>query len=91
MNEWTAERFLHHVSEIAERMRVAANEHCRPSALFKPAVSRDGDQWCALYGENLMEGVAGFGDTPNQACVNFDIAWLNERATSTVPASEVEK
>lgn len=27
----------------------------------------DGDMWCALLGENLQEGVAGFGDTPQEA------------------------
>jgi len=26
-------------------------------------VFKDGDQWCALYGKDLMEGKAGFGDT----------------------------
>ena len=31
------------------------------------AVGHDGDQWCALYGENLQEGVAGFGRTPAEA------------------------
>lgn len=30
-------------------------------------VSLDGDKWCALAGENLQEGVAGFGDTPSAA------------------------
>ena len=27
----------------------------------------DGDQWCALYGVNLQEGVAGFGGTRFEA------------------------
>lgn len=30
-------------------------------------VSLDGDQWCALLGENLQVGLAGFGDTPGDA------------------------
>ncbi len=30
-------------------------------------ISLDGDQWCALVGANLMEGVAGFGNTPLEA------------------------
>ena len=30
-------------------------------------ISLDGDKWCALVGENLQEGVAGFGDTPTAA------------------------
>ena len=44
-----------------------------------PAVPRlfmDGNQWCALYGENLQEGVAGFGDTKEQALEAFDKEWL---------------
>lgn len=31
---------------------------------FTIAVTKDGDSWCALKGENLQEGIAGFGDTP---------------------------
>ncbi len=32
---------------------------------------RDGNQWCVLLGENLPEGIAAFGDTPEQAIENF--------------------
>jgi hypothetical protein len=39
----------------------------------------DGDQWCALYGENLQDGVAGFGDTPEKAMYAFDAAWKTAR------------
>lgn len=27
----------------------------------------DGDQWYAMLGENLQDGLAGFGDTPQEA------------------------
>ena len=30
-------------------------------------ISRDGNMWCALRGENLQEGEAGFGATPEIA------------------------
>lgn len=30
---------------------------------------KDGNQWCFLYGKNLQDGIAGFGDTI------FDAAW----------------
>ena len=30
-------------------------------------VTLDGNKWCALLGENLQEGLAGFGDTPSEA------------------------
>ena len=35
-----------------------------PSVLYRPTVKRDGSKWCALLGENLQVGVAGFGDSP---------------------------
>lgn len=53
----------------------AAISHQRPSVLYRPQLCQDGNQWCALYGENLMEGVAGFGDTPKDAMEAFDAAW----------------
>ena len=32
---------------------------------------KDGNQWCCLYGKDLMSGIAGFGDTPYLAAVNL--------------------
>lgn len=56
-----------------------AHQHMRPSAVFRPELSIDGDQWCALYGRNLVEGVAGFGDTAEAAMLAFDGAWHSEK------------
>lgn len=65
-----------HWCEMAkESVREAAAGHARPSAVFMPRLSIDGDQWCALYGENLQDGVAGFGDSPADAMWDFDRAW----------------
>lgn len=50
-----------------------------PSVLYRPKLSADGDKWCALYGDNLVSGVAGFGDTPAAAMFAFDEAWISER------------
>lgn len=50
----------------------SAHEMQRYSVLLKPKLFKDGNQWCALYGDNLQEGVAGFGDTPHKAMLNFD-------------------
>jgi len=30
-------------------------------------ISHDGDKWCALVGDNIQEGIAGFGETPLEA------------------------
>lgn len=32
---------------------------------------KDGNQWCFLYGENLQEGIAGFGDSIADAAWDF--------------------
>lgn len=60
---------------IAESAGIAAEAHAAPSAVYRPTLKIDGDQWCALYGDNLQDGVAGFGDTPAAAMADFDKAW----------------
>ena len=32
---------------------------------------KDGNQWCCLYGKDLISGIAEFGDTPYLAAVNL--------------------
>ena len=44
----------------------------RPHVTFTPKLFLDGNQWCALYGNNIQEGIAGFGDTPEDAVVDFN-------------------
>lgn len=53
--------------------------------LLRPAIYIDGDKWCCLYGENIQDGVCGFGDTPRQAAMEFVRAWdkpIKEGATT---------
>jgi len=61
------------MAQISWQMAAAAAE--RPSVLYRPALRIDGNQWCALYGENLQDGVAGFGDSPVEAMHAFDAEW----------------
>jgi len=56
------------------------NAMTAPSTIYRPALSIDGDQWCALYGENLQDGVAGFGKSPALAMADFDRAWKEPRS-----------
>ena len=65
----------HHAAMAAEAIRESVSEHCRPSVLFKPVLTLDGNQWCALYGPDLQVGVAGFGDSPADAMWDFDRKW----------------
>lgn len=50
-----------------------------PHVLLRPRIFPDGDQWCALLGEDLATGIAGFGKTPEMACEAFDTAFREMR------------
>ena len=70
-------------SREADAARLAQSteiERNRPFMLLRPRVFPDGDQWCALLGDNLQEGVCAFGETPAKAATDFDLQWLNARA-----------
>lgn len=65
----------HQIQCVAHEFICAAQEQQRPSVLFKPSISVDGNQYCALFGENLQSGVAGFGNSPELAMRDFDKEW----------------
>lgn len=65
----------HYASMASEMVRETLSEQQRPSVLFRPTLLIDGDKWCALYGSDLQEGVAGFGDSPDDAMRDFDSSW----------------
>ncbi len=65
----------HLVSQLGEAVEIIRYELSRPSLQMRPKVYLDGNQWGALYGENLQEGVCAFGDSPDAAMHAFDVAW----------------
>lgn len=75
--------------QARDAIQQAAWEVMRPSVLMRPALSRDGNQFCALYGDDLQNGVAGFGNTPDEAMRAFDLEWFKPRTTqSPTPPEE---
>lgn len=72
---WTAEIANRHQQE-------AHGEALRPFMLLKPKLYKDGNEWCALYGENTQEGVCGFGPSPAKAAYAFDVAWNREESAA---------
>ena len=62
-----------HLAELVEL------ERKRPFMLLRPRMFPDGNQWCALYGDDIQAGVCGFGDTPEKAAHAFDLEWLNAK------------
>lgn len=65
----------HAADMIKESIQQAVRCYEEPSAIHKPKVFQDGDQWCALYGDNIQEGVCGFGDSPAAAINDFNNCW----------------
>lgn len=70
------------VSAIEQMRCDITHETTRPSVLYRPAISLDGNKWCALYGDDLVCGVSGFGDSPDAAMRDFDAQWITLLAQS---------
>jgi len=72
----SSQRQHHEILEHQSRLSFSVEqEELGRFALLKPKLFKDGNQWCVLYGENLQEGVAGFGDTANQAIFAWNAEW----------------
>lgn len=63
------------ISSAGGYMDILAYEWNRPSVLYRPKLSQDGNAWIALYGDNIAVGVVGVGDSPAEAMSAFDVAW----------------
>jgi len=59
-----------------EKLRAAETESdFKLFSMLRPRLFLDGDRWCCLYGENIQEGLAGFGETPVGAVRQWNAAW----------------
>lgn len=71
-------QFGHYAEMSMRAIQDAVRGYESPSAIYRPSMSIDGNQWCALYGEDLQDGVAGFGDSPALAMQDFDKNWYTK-------------
>ncbi len=55
---------------------------------MRPRIYIDGDQWCALYGENVQDGIAGFGKSPYEAMMDFDRSYFGKLDENYPPAKK---
>ncbi|TLX52782.1 hypothetical protein DN824_21990 [Stutzerimonas nosocomialis] len=67
--EMAANGMIHAAQEQFQHVAACLTDY---SVMYRPALSIDGNKWCALYGENLQDGVAGFGDSPAEAMQDFN-------------------
>lgn len=63
-----------------------ASYHATWHSVLKPSLTKDGNMWCALHGENLQVGVAGFGETPALALLAFERAMCSPSGSHIIPA-----
>jgi hypothetical protein len=64
-----------HLAEAAGNIYFYTTYLCEPFNIYKPRMFMDGNMWCALYGDNLQDGVAGFGSSPAKAVEDFNKNW----------------
>lgn len=65
----------HAAESVANRIEILVSNIDRPSVIFKPTLSRDGNKWIALFGDDLQVGVVGIGESPGEAMFHFDCEW----------------
>ncbi len=68
------------IYEVQIDWQNAGQKYARPSVVFKPKISIDGNVYCVLLGKNLVEGIAGFGETLAKAMLDFDKQFQNSKA-----------
>lgn len=69
-----------------QEIYVVSEAMTRPSVLYRPTVGLDGNMYSVLYGEDLMNGCAGFGATMAEAMADFDKNWVSQKAPAQVSA-----
>jgi hypothetical protein len=82
------DRLTFNIEQLARVIERDANLRHSPCQLYKPRVFRDGDKWCALYGDDLQVGVSGHGRTPEEATRQFDENWFKFVAIQPQPTKE---
>jgi len=70
-SSWVAHR-------MQEAIGIIESVWTNPTVLYKPKIFKDGSSWCALYGDNMMEGVVAFGASPYEASLEFDKEWYRK-------------
>lgn len=74
----SSQRQHHETIHHSERMNVV-NEQSEYNkfTMLRPKLFKDGNSWCVLFGENIQEGIAGFGKTPHLAILGWNKNWHN--------------
>ena len=78
MNEyWSAQAHQCYLDLTLKQMEQSEEYHnarTAPHVIHNAQIIKDGNAWLCILGD-LPTGVVGVGDTPKQACDDFDRAW----------------
>lgn len=83
-----ANAIAHAAEQCKNAIMESAWAYDKPHVLMRPKLSIDGNQWCALYGDDLQNGCAGFGDTPAHAMRDFDTNWHGQKIVAAKEKGE---
>lgn len=79
LNEyWSAQLVTEYMGMLHEQKMQNYGYQCdrsAPHVIHNARVYKDGNAYCCLLGENIQEGICGFGKTPQEACNEFDRIW----------------
>jgi len=86
LNDNDSANLKHQLSDEADkehmnRMHLIVEE--QEYHLFKmlnAKIFMDGNMWCVMIGENPMDGIQGFGETPYLAVLDFNKSWHSKIA-----------
>lgn len=82
---------LERIQEQYWESELARSIQTQEYALFaqlRPLLIQDGNQWCVLYGKDLHDGIAGFGNTPYLAILAFNAEWY--KPAQVAPQKEID-
>ena len=80
LNEyWSAQAVEEYKGMLYEQKMQNYTYNCERSAphvIHNTKIFKDGNKYCCLLGDNIQEGICGFGDSPKEACDDFDYIWI---------------
>jgi hypothetical protein len=77
-------------AEAAEAMSLAARMTLMPSNRLPVTVYRDGSHWVCSFDchPDPLKCVVAYGESPSQACANFDALWMGTAEVLEEPEEE---
>jgi len=77
---------LNSLRQAAEEDLEAARRKNNWATILGLIPERDGDQWRVLFGEDLVNGIVGFGRTPEEAMMALDSAMSRRDGSCVIPS-----